>query len=164
MSEGEHLADALEGLFENPENGWFMPLVKGIEGLTAQQAATVPAPRFNSVWGVVNHVRMCNEFALHRRQGHPVDVDTSSEAYWWPSPGDPRDERAWQEARDCAIAVNRQVAAYIASMSAEELDQPAGSGPTKRYQLLHGMIGHNSYHACEVITIRHMLGLWLENV
>jgi len=25
MSEAQHLADALEGLFANPEHGWFTP-------------------------------------------------------------------------------------------------------------------------------------------
>jgi hypothetical protein len=26
----------------------------------------------------------------------------------------------------------------------------------------HGLIAHNGYHTCEIISIRHMLGLWLE--
>jgi hypothetical protein len=57
MSEAQHLADALEGLFANPEHGWFTPCSVAVTGLTAAQAASVPAPRFNSVWAVVNHVR-----------------------------------------------------------------------------------------------------------
>ena len=40
--------------------------------------------------------------------------------------------------------------------------QPVSTGRPRRDQIIHGMIAHNSYHACEIITIRHMLGLWLE--
>jgi len=43
MSEAAHLADALRGLFSNAQNGWFTPLSISTEGLTAAQAASVPA-------------------------------------------------------------------------------------------------------------------------
>ncbi len=164
MSEAQHLADAVDGLFANPENGWFMPFMTATAGLMARQAATVPAPRFNSVWAVVNHVTKCNQFALSRLRGEPVDVANMNEAYWWPAPGDPGDERAWQAARECALAVNKEIAAVIATLDDETIARPVEADRAARHQLIHGLIGHNSYHACEVITIRHMLGLWLEGV
>ncbi len=164
MSEAQHLADALEGLYANPENGWFMPITAACEGLTSLQAAAVPVPRFNSVWSVVNHVRLCNQFALYRLRGVPVDLEALGDAHWWPSPGDPRDERAWQEARECSRAAVQDLATCVAGFDDRELAEPVAPGQATRYQIIHGAIGHNSYHACEIISIRHLLGLWLENV
>ncbi len=162
MTEAKHLADAVEGLFANPENGWFMPLMVATEGLTAAQASKKPAERFNSVWAVVNHVTKCSQFALSRLRGEPVNFDGIDEAYWWPAPGDPNDERAWQEARECALATNKKIAEFIATLDDETIARSVAGDQATGYQIVHGLIGHNGYHACEVISIRHMQGLWLE--
>ena len=42
------------------------------------------------------------------------------------------------------------------------LTLPYREGGPYRVQVLHGLMGHNCYHANEIISIRHMLGLWLE--
>jgi uncharacterized damage-inducible protein DinB len=162
MTEAHHLADALEGLFANADNGWFTPIPVAVDGLTAEQAATAPAARFNSVWAVVNHVRFCQDLVLHRLRGLPVDRQALGAVDDWPLPGDPPDEQAWQAACDRVVTSNRELAAFIASLTEEELDQPLAPGRAKRYQLIHGLVAHNSYHTCEIISIRHMLGLWLE--
>src|SRR5258708_16001094 len=64
MSEALAIAEALELLFTSATPGWFSPYALATDGLTAEQAATVPAPRFNSVCAVVNHVRYWQEVAL----------------------------------------------------------------------------------------------------
>jgi len=50
----------------------------------------------------------------------------------------------------------------VASLSDEEIAQPTAPGRAKRYQAIQGLIAHNSYHTCEIISIRHMQGWWLE--
>src|SRR6266851_5757395 len=101
MSQANHVAEALELLFTSTTPGWFTPFVTATDGLTAEQAATVPAPRFNSVWAVVNHVRYWQEVALLQLQHLPVDGEAlgSEDGSGWPPIGDPTDEVAWQEAR-----------------------------------------------------------------
>ena len=86
MSEGQHLAEALEQLFTSSTPGWFTPFVEVYAGLTAEQAASVPAERFNSIWGVVNHVRFWQEVALRELQNLPVDYAElgSSDGSGWP--------------------------------------------------------------------------------
>lgn len=64
MTEGQHLAEALGKYFSDPNNGVFTPFITATDGLTTAQAAAVPAPRFNSVWGVVNHVWFWQEATL----------------------------------------------------------------------------------------------------
>src|SRR5215471_8408648 len=98
MSEASSTAESLELLFTSATPGWFSPFAAATEGLTAQQAATVPAPRFNSVWGVANHVRYWQEAALLQLQHLPVESAAlgSADGSGWPPIADPTDEAAWQ--------------------------------------------------------------------
>ena len=56
MSEVQHLAYVVENHFSNPQASSFAHFVTVSDGLSAEQAAKVPGERFNSVWGVVNHI------------------------------------------------------------------------------------------------------------
>ena len=162
MSEAKHLSEALEGLFVDPQSGWFTPIMHAIDGLTAEQAAKVPAQGFNSVWGVINHVRFWQEYVLLRLEGKEVDRAALGSEHGWPAVPNPIDEQAWAAAHDRALEVNRELAQKIAGFGSAELSQPYIPGRARRDQIIQGVIAHNSYHACEVISIRHMLGLWLD--
>lgn len=76
MTQAEVLADALQGLFSNPEAGWFTPLSTSIQEISAEQVAQVPADRFNSVWALVNHIRFWKEFMFLSLQSQSVDRET----------------------------------------------------------------------------------------
>ena len=160
MTQAQHLADELERFFSRTDNGWFTPFTIAMDGLTAEQAAQVPAPRFNSVWGVVNHVSYWQDIALLRLRREKVDRDLLGED-WSPLP-DPPVEQAWQAARDRAVRTNKALVEYAAALGDDELDQRVReSGPTRR-QVIQGVIAHNSYHTNEIISIRHYLGWWVE--
>lgn len=162
MSEARHLAQASEDLFVNPAHGIFTPFAVAIQGLTGPQAAQTPAPRFNSMWAVVEHVRFWEEWTLRLLQGNPMSRDEvrAANGGWFPI-ADPNDEAAWQAAAGRAIAVNKDLAAVTATLNDEQLNREVFPGlPVHR--LIQNIIAHDSYHTCEVITIRHMLGLWLE--
>ena len=164
MSESEHLSKTLLDLFIDVDNGWFTSIATAVQGLTAEQAATAPAKGFNSVWAVLNHVWIIQKKILHKLQGKQLEPDANSMAYDWPSFDNPMDESAWQAACERAAAVNQELAQFIANMPPQVLAQPVAASQADAWQLIQGLIGHNSYHACEIISIRHLLGLWLENV
>lgn len=161
MSEGEHLAEALTGLFGREDNGWFTPLTVAVSGMTAEQAAWVPGPGFNSVWGLVDHVWFWQQFLLPVLKGVPEQQTLHREDDWKPV-ADPTGEAAWQAACRRAMAVNAELAAYVAGLGDEELAQPYAPGRARRQQVIQGIIAHNSYHTCEIISVRHMQGLWLK--
>jgi hypothetical protein len=166
MSEAPYTAEALELLFTSATPGWFSSFETATDGLTAEQAATVPAPRFNSVWAVVNHVRYWQEVALLQLQHLPVDGAAlgSEDGNGWPPIGDPTDEAAWQEARRRALEANATLARYVMTLTDAELNQPVAEGEvwnTCRH-LIYSMIAHNSYHTCEITTIRHLQGWWFD--
>lgn len=166
MSTTNHAAEALELLFASDTPGWFSPFSAATDGLAAAQAARVPMERFNSVWAVVNHVRYWQEAALLQLQQLPVDSAElgSEDGSGWPPVGSSTDEAAWQEARARALRANAALASYVASLSEAELDQPISDGDAwqTRRHLVYSMIAHNSYHTCEITSIRHMQGLWFD--
>lgn len=161
MSEAQHLADALRYLFTQPDSEWFTAFPQAVAGLTAEQARQVPALRFNSIWGLVNHISYWQEFFLLRLRGLPGPTAHQTGDDWEPV-GKAGDEEGWQAACRRALAANEALAAYVETMSDEALAQPLGSGRPRPQQVIQGVIAHNSYHICEIITVRHMQGLWLE--
>lgn len=166
MSESSSVAEALEVLFTGTSPGWFSPFALATDGLTAEQAATVPAPHLNSVWAVVNHVRDSQEAALLQLQQRPVESATlgSEDGSGWPPVGEPTNKAAWQEARRRALEANAALARHVATLTDAELAQPIAEGEewqTRRH-LIYSMIAHNSYHTCEITTIRHMQGWWFD--
>jgi len=164
MSEAKHLAEAMEGFFTNDQNGWFLPIRSAIQGLTAEQAAHVPSAGFNSVWGVVNHLIYWNEIMTLRLAGQQVDRKNLPNSDGWPKPAFPPTEEAWK--RDCErlLGMNKNLVSFVSRQIDETLSERMSPGQPKRWQAIQGVIAHNSYHTCEIISIRHMQGLWLEGV
>jgi len=169
-TEAEHLSDAVRALFVSNDHGLFTSSATAVAGLTAAQAASVPAARFNSVWAVVNHVRFWQEVTLLRLRGQPVDRTALGADNGWPparqpaaDPGaSPDDESAWQAAVERCGEANRALAEAAAALSDEMLAAPLAPGRAAPWRLIQAMIAHNAYHTCEVISIRRMLGLWLD--
>lgn len=161
MSEAEHLSDAVRALFVLDDHGVFTSFATAVAGLTAAQAAAIPAQRFNSVWAVVNHVRFWQEVTLLQLGGRSVDREALGGENGWPPAGPPDDEAAWQAAVERCLEVNRELAEAAGALPAEALAAPLAPGRAAPWQLIQGMIAHNAYHTAEVISIRHMLGLWL---
>jgi hypothetical protein len=151
-------------LFTSETPGWFSPIAMATDGLTAEQASVVPRERFNSVWAVVNHVRFWQEAALRQLQGQEVDYPAlgSEDGSGWPPVGEAGDEDAWHAARARVLEANAALANYVAGLTDADLDAPLGEAEAwnTRRHLVYSMLAHNSYHTCEIISIRHMQGLW----
>lgn len=63
-------------------------------GAVSSARAEVPAPGFNSVWALVNHVSFWQESMLRRLRGVPINRAELGAENGWPPPGDPADKRA----------------------------------------------------------------------
>jgi hypothetical protein len=81
----------------------------------------------------------------------------------WPPLGTINDD-AWQIARQRAMDICRSFAATIRTLDPATLDQPQerlwGGTP---FQAISAMYGHNCYHTAELLTVRHMQGLWVDH-
>jgi hypothetical protein len=161
MSESQHLARSIEELFATPDSYWFLSYPAAVYGLTAEQAACAPGPRFNSVWGVTLHLIICQRFAAVLLRGEPVDAATFFAEGAWPPLRD-SSAMAWEEAKTAVLEANRDLAAAVSACSPEALDAALPVVGMQAYDYIQGHLAHNSHHLNEMISIRHMLGLWLE--
>jgi hypothetical protein len=163
MSEVQHLAEALPRYFSHPRVGAFANFILATDGLTAAQASNVPLQGFNSIWAIVNHVWFWQEAALRTLRKQPVAPELLGAADWsgWPVAGDSNDDAAWLAARERALAVNAELAAHIGGLDeAGSTEEFENWGPA--HSIAQSMLVHNAYHTCEIISVRHLQGLWLE--
>jgi hypothetical protein len=164
MSEAHHLGLGLTEAFNSPKPTAFAPFREATAGISAAQAARVPGERMNSIWAVVNHLWFWNEVPLRMLRGEAIDPAELGAPDWqgWPPAGDPSDEAAWTAACERALAANAAFAAATAELSPAALAADlAGWGPA--WAIIQGMLAHNSYHLGEIITLRHLQGLWVES-
>ena len=167
MTEPQHLARAFERHFTNPDAAAFAHFVTVTDGLTCAQAAAVPAPRFNSVWRVVNHTMFWMDglrLALMGAAADPHDygMKDPGDGGWMPQPA--LTDANWTADRLRALDVCRATARVIEAIPQDQMEKPLEHwwNLTTDSAIL-SIFSHNSYHTAEIIGIRHMLGLWVDH-
>lgn len=165
MSTGSALADALERHFSLPAHVAFSNFALVSDGLTAAQASSSPGARFNSVWNITNHVWYWQEMLLRLLQGQtPAHTDLGApDGSGWNMASAPGDEAAWAADRVRAMDGNKALARFVAALSDSDLDGRLEAWNCARHQAVNSILAHNSYHTCEIISVRHMLGFWIEH-
>lgn len=166
MSTATQLAKAVVEHFSTTESSSFTHFVVATDGLTGEQAATVPAERFNSVWAVVNHVAFWQDALRAALLGESLELATWGLEEWgpgWPPLGEITDEN-WQAARQRALDVNQALAQAIGNLVEAGLATalPSFFNISAQEAIL-SIYSHNSYHTAEIIGIRHILKLWVDH-
>jgi uncharacterized damage-inducible protein DinB len=159
MSESEHLANALIDSLLEDENGWFLPVFEALEGLSAEQAARSPGEKFNSPWRIVRHMAYWTEVIKLRLEGKDPAQTLGED---WGALPDPGSEKAWAADKHRLESVTRELAEIVRGWDTTFMDQSYRQRKHSHRQVIQGLIGHNCYHTNEVISMRHMLGYWLE--
>ena len=166
MSTIQPLASAVKDHFSNPQATAFAHFVTVTDGLSGQQAANVPADRFNSVWAVVNHVAFWQDVLRTALQDELLDLPAwglTEIGPGWPPFGEITDAN-WQAARQRALVLNQRLSDAINALAEADLAQPlAGFFKVPAQQAIFSIFAHNSYHTAEIISIRHMQGLWVDH-
>jgi uncharacterized damage-inducible protein DinB len=163
MSEASRLIDQ----FTRAHDGdtWHGSPIKDIlKGVTAEQASRRLPNGAHSIWELVLHVTgWRNEVARRatgERSGEPAAGD-------WPAPGDPTPER-WTAALAALDDSYEQLVKVVRGMSDEHLltptndprNRPLGTG-VSYYELLHGIVQHDAYHAGQIAIVKKALGFGL---
>jgi uncharacterized damage-inducible protein DinB len=159
MSESEHLAsDLIDSLLEE-ENGWFLPVFDALKGLKAEQAARSPGEKFNSPWSILRHMTYWTEAVKLRLEGKDPTQKLGED---WATISDPTSEEAWAEDKLRLETITRELADIVRGWDDTFLLQLYRQRNRSYRQVIQGIIGHNCYHTNEIISMRHMLGYWLE--
>ena len=161
ISESSRLLDQ----FERAHSGdpWYgSPVTAILEGVTAQQAAVRPPNGAHSIWELVLHITGWRNEVAARATGKPAGEPDAGD---WPAPGDPTPVR-WQAALAALAASHQHLVNVVRDISDDTLLEPTndprngppGTGVTY-YELLHGIVQHDAYHAGQIAILKKVLGL-----
>jgi len=157
-------ADRLLDQFTRAHDGdpWHGSPVKAIlKGVTAEQAATQPPNGAHSIWELVLHMTGWRNEVAERATGKPAGTPAGGD---YPKVGEPTPAR-WKAALAALDASHEHLMKVVRGMSEEHLlkptndprNRPLGTG-VSYYQLLHGIVQHDAYHAGQIAILKKVLG------
>jgi uncharacterized damage-inducible protein DinB len=137
------------------------PVMAILEGVTAEQAATQPPNGAHSIWELVLHMTGWRNEVAERAKGNPSGEPAAGD---YPAIGDPTPAR-WKAARAALDASHENLRTVVRGMSDEQLlkptndprNRPLGTG-VSYYELLHGIVQHDAYHAGQIAILKKVLG------
>lgn len=159
MSEADRLVDQFRRAHDgDPWHG--SPLRVILSGVTHDQAARRPAVGVHSIWELVLHVTGWRNEVAQRATGKPAGEPEGGD---WPAVGEPTAAR-WHAALGALDAAHQRLIDAVRDLSDQDLeratrdprDQPLGAGVSV-YELLHGIVQHDAYHAGQIALVRKLL-------
>jgi uncharacterized damage-inducible protein DinB len=159
LSEADRLIDQFKRAHDgDPWHG--LPIKEILKGVTAEQAARRPPNGAHSIWELVLHATGWRNEVARRATGAPAQ---DPEAGDWPDVGEPTPER-WQAALAALDASHVRLVDVVRGMTDAKLLQPTndlrnrelGTG-VSYYELLHGIVQHDAYHAGQIAILKKML-------
>ena len=154
MSEIHRILDQMDRAFSG--DAWHGPLLMHLlEGISAEDASKHVVPGAHSIWELVHHVSAWHSIVQHRLQGEMVDVTAERD---WP-PVWEVSEPAWKRALESLVESRARLRQVAATLRDDQLDEKIGATDVSCYQILHGVIQHDVYHAGQIALLRKALGL-----
>ncbi|MEO6238886.1 MAG: DinB family protein [Vicinamibacterales bacterium] len=161
MAEAARLVDQLKRAHDgDPWHG--SPVKEILKGVTAKAAAAAPPNGAHSIWAIVLHMTGWRNEVAERAVGKPAGEPAMSD---WPGVGDPTPAR-WTQALAALDAAHIRLVQVVAARSDDRLlaptndsrSGPLGTGVTC-YELLHGIVQHDAYHAGQIAILKKILAL-----
>lgn len=150
--------DAVSSLFHggNANVSW----ERALDGLSAQQASTVPAGLPHSVADIVAHVQFWQRYLLGVFRGEDPDwVESAAES--WPGgvahTSEEQDLEEWDALKFSLLRDMDSLATYAQDEAFMQMHDPQG-----RFRIvpLTSFAGHGLYHLGQVVTVRQLIGVW----
>jgi len=139
---------------------WHGSPVKAIlDGVTVAQAAWKPAADAHSIWQIVLHMTGWRNEVSRRATGAAAQEPAGGD---WPPVGDPTPER-WRAALTALDAAHARLVAAVRGTTDDQLLQPTndtrdpalGAG-VSYYELFHGIVQHDAYHAGQIALLKKL--------
>ena len=148
--EVENIVDQLERTFEG--DAWHgQSMSEILTCTTADQAAAHPIPGVHSIWEIVLHVTAWQKAVRERLQGKPI-LSLPDEQDW-PSPED-ASEQAWIDAAERLRSEYELLLEEALKWKERDLGEITEGQRFTVYQMLHGVIQHNLYHAGQIAILK----------
>jgi uncharacterized damage-inducible protein DinB len=150
VTEIERISNQLRCAFEG--NAWHGPAVKEVlKGVTAKQAAKKPIPKAHSIWELVLHIAVW-ENAVKKWVGGDPSFKVSDDENWQKLKD--KSEAAWKKALKNLEKGHEELRQTISRLSDADLDKVLKQPKPTVYDLLHGTIQHDLYHAGQIAILK----------
>ncbi len=149
MDEIERISEQLKRAFEG--GAWHGPSVKEVlEGITAEKAAARPIPDAHSIWELVLHIAVWEDAVKKWARGEKHNVTNELD---WQKVKDPS-ETAWKKALADLEKGHMELRQTVSGLSDGDLDKALKHPKPTVYDLLHGVIQHDLYHAGQIAVLK----------
>lgn len=140
-------------------NGWFVAVIKALEGLNVEQAFWKPTDDVNCIWETLAHLTYYNHAYVERFKGIDYEYDVSSNDETF-SVGE-YEETEWQAEIARFNAVMTEFRDLIATADEAKFAEPVSvENQTKWATLILNIASHNAYHAGQIMLLRKLRGNW----
>jgi uncharacterized damage-inducible protein DinB len=154
MSEIHRILDQMDRAFSG--DAWHgPPLMRLLDGMSAEDASKHAVPGAHSIWELVHHVGAWNSIVQHRLQGQTVEVTTERD---WPPVWEVSDP-SWKRAIENLAESHARLRKVAEALRDDQLDEKLGATTVSRYEILHGVVQHDLYHAGQIAILKKALGL-----
>ena len=157
MNEIHRIVDLLER--EHAGEPWHgSPLQKTLHGVNHTQAAAKPVANGHSIWELVLHIAAWKNETRHRLSGAPAGNPQEGD---WPAFGEAT-PAAWREAVEKLELAHRLLVSAVRDLPEPKLFEPTNdkrheSIAATYYELLHGIVQHDVYHAGQIAILKKAL-------
>lgn len=149
MTEIERISDQLQRAFEG--GAWHGPSVKEVlEWVTAEKAAARSVPGAHSIWELVLHITVWEDAVKRWVRGEKHNVTNEQD---WQKVTD-TSETAWKKVLADLEKGHLELRQTISRLSDGELDKILKEPKPSVYDLLHGVIQHDLYHAGQIAVLK----------
>ncbi len=149
MGEIDRILDQMDRAFSG--DAWHGPsLMQLLEGVSAEAASKHPIRGAHSIWELVDHIAAWNTIVGRRLEGNAVEVTTEMD---WP-PVPEASEATWKRALENLAESHANLRRVTENLRDDELDDPQTGTKTSRYQMLHGIVQHDLYHAGQIAILK----------
>jgi uncharacterized damage-inducible protein DinB len=158
MTETDRVLDQLNRMYAG--NAWHGPsLTEALADVSAAQAAARPLAGGHTIFELTHHVAAwigeVHDRLSGKAPGSPADGD-------FPPPDERVDDAAWRRVRERLEIRHRALMQAVGRFDPSRLDQPVDPAKAEDggtfYQLLHGLVQHNAYHAGQMMLLKRGMG------
>jgi len=152
MSEIDRIVDLLRRAQEG--GAWHGPALREVlEGVGPTAAAARPLASAHSIWEIVLHIAGWEDAVRRRLEGAEVQLSGDED---WPPMGETSPER-WRALLEALARGNRRLRETIAGFPERRLDEVRTRDGGTWYQMLHGVVHHDLYHAGQIAFLKKAL-------
>ena len=149
QSETTRIADQLRRAFDGI--AWHGPgLMELLEDVDAATAAAKPLPKVHSIWELVLHVAVWDGAALQRLGGEKCQPTGLAN---FPLVSSPK-ESAWRQTIAATRRTHDTLVETVAALPDLRLSDRVPGKRYNFYQLLHGIVQHELYHAGQIAILK----------